>query len=242
MLLTDDVHVPGHRIDWHTHPFPGCTFTVRGGYRERTARGEYTCAPGMWMLKPGDARHFDQYGEQPTRSLHLMYVTGERPDLDRRLERSMGVGLLEGGTGQRLGRRLVRALSATDSASDLAVEALLLELTALLCRQNTSADPDWVKAAQGLLDTRFREPIRLAELAADVGAEPAQLVRSFRRLLGVTPGEYLRRRRIEWADHQLRQGALTIEQVALQAGFYDRSHFVRAFTRELGRRPVRFRP
>lgn len=134
MLLTDDVHAPRFRLDWHTHPHPGCTFTVRGGYRERTASAEFACEPGMWMLKPGETRHVDQYGAEPTRSLHLMFLAGARPELDRGIGRSLGVRLLERGSAPRIGRRLVRELSVDDAATDLSVEALLLELSALLCR------------------------------------------------------------------------------------------------------------
>lgn len=241
MLLTDDLHAPGHRIDWHTHPHPGLTFTVRGGYQERTSRQEFACAPGMWMLKPSEARHLNQYGTQPTRSLHLMFMTGERTDLDRRVGRSLDVKLVKSGSAPRLGRRLVRELSVDDEASLLSVEALVLELSAVLCRQHGAGDPRWVTAAREAIDASFRGPLRLGELAADLGAEPAELVRGFRQAYGVTPGEYLRHRRIQWADQQLQLGALTIERIALEAGFHDRSHFVRAFTRALGRRPVRNR-
>jgi AraC family transcriptional regulator len=239
MWLTDDVHAPRFRIDWHTHPHPGCTFTVRGGYRERNAAAEFACEPGMWMLKPAEARHINQYGAEATRSLHLMFLAGERPELDRGIGRNLGVGLLQHGSAPRLGRRLVRELSLDDEATPLSIEALLLELSALLCREGGPANPRWVGLARDAIDARFREPLSLGALAADLGAEPAELVRGFRRTYGVTPGEYLRRRRIEWADRQLREGLLSIDRIAFESGFHDRSHFVRVFTRVLGRRPVR---
>lgn len=242
MLLTDDLHAPGYRIDWHVHPHPGCTYTVRGGYRERSTRSEYACGPGMWMLKPSDSRHVNQYGGETTRSLHLMFIAGERPDLDHQVDRTFDVKLLSGGSGPRLGRRLVRELAENDEAGRLVVEALLLELTASLCRLPQRGDPGWVTRAQELIDEQFREPLRLGTLAADVGAEPTELVRGFRRALGMTPGDYLRKRRIEWADQQLKLGQLSIDRIAHEAGFHDRSHFVRSFTRALGRRPVRNHP
>ncbi len=239
LWLTDDLHAPGHRIEWHTHPHPGCTFTVRGGYRERTAREEFACAPGMWMLKPSDARHLDAYGDQPTRSLHLMFPQGERSDFDAAIGRHLDVRLLAGGTAPRLGRRLVRELTVPDDATRLSVESLLLELCALFARQARRTSPAWVAAARARIDETFREAISLTDLAADVGAEPAELVRGFRQTFRVTPGEYLRRVRLEWADRQLRLGTCSIGRVAVEAGFHDRSHFVRAFTRAFGRRPVR---
>ncbi len=242
MLLTDDMHAPGYRLDWHVHPHPGCTFTVRGGYRERSAQSEFACEPGMWMLKPSDAKHVNQYGGEVTRSLHLMFIAGERPDLDRQVRASFDVRLLRGGVGARLGRRLVREMAETDEASRLSVEALLLELTAALCRQGRSSDPRWIQLARELIDQRFREPLRLSVLAADVGAEPAELVRGFRRVYRMTPGEYLRKRRLAWADEQLRLGQMTIDRIAHEAGYHDRSHFVRSFTRAMGRRPVRHSP
>lgn len=241
MLLTDDVHAPRFRIDWHTHPHAGCTFTVRGGYRERNAAAEFACEPGMWMLKPAEARHINQYGAEATRSLHLMFLRGERPEVDRGIGRHLGVALLQGGPAPRIGRRLVRELSMDDDATPLSVEALLLELSAQLCREGGPTNPRWVGLAREAIDARFREPLRLSGLAADLGAEPAELARGFRNTFGETPGAYLRRRRIEWADRQLKEGVLSIDRIALEAGFYDRSHFIRVFTRVLGRRPVRLR-
>jgi transcriptional regulator GlxA family with amidase domain len=70
---------------------------------------------------------------------------------------------------------------------------------------------------------------------------PAHLTRVFRRYHGTSPGQYLRRLRLEWAADRLLTGPDPVSRVALQAGFADQAHFTRAFTRRWGLPPGRYR-
>jgi AraC family transcriptional regulator len=67
------------------------------------------------------------------------------------------------------------------------------------------------------------------------------LARVFRRCLGVTPGDYLRGRRLAHARALLRETRRPILDIAVACGFVDQSHFTSAFKRAFGVTPRDFR-
>ncbi|WP_028112892.1 AraC family transcriptional regulator [Ferrimonas kyonanensis] len=73
--------------------------------------------------------------------------------------------------------------------------------------------------------------IRLEDLSHLCQLSPSQLLRQFKTLTGMTPYAWLARLRLEQGMALLRLG-LPIAEVALQVGFYDQSHFAKAFKRQ----------
>ncbi|MFI6940472.1 GlxA family transcriptional regulator [Streptomyces sp. NPDC050418] len=66
---------------------------------------------------------------------------------------------------------------------------------------------------------RLHEPIQLRDMAAQQSMSVRTFTRRFRDEVGVSPGQWLARRRIERACHLLESSALTIDQIARDAGF-----------------------
>ena len=54
-------------------------------------------------------------------------------------------------------------------------------------------------------------------------------------------GAYVRALRLNWAAERLAASRDSIAQIALQAGFYDQSHFSRTFKRQFGCTPLEYR-
>lgn len=71
--------------------------------------------------------------------------------------------------------------------------------------------------------------ISLEQLAALCGLSRYQFLRRFERSTGLTPHNWLTQLRLEKACLLLRQPGHTLTEVALAVGFYDQSHFIRAF-------------
>ena len=86
--------------------------------------------------------------------------------------------------------------------------------------------------AGGRIDLR-----RFADLA---GVTRFQVIRDFKHMTGLTPGGFIRNRRLRLASGLLRQG-VTIAEAALAAGFADQSHLTRACRSTLGITPTMFR-
>lgn len=134
----------------------------------------------------------------------------------------------------------------TDAPADpLATEEALLRTLAHLFRRHGArrrrADaPPAVAAALRRLDAAPERPTTLADLAALSGVGRFQLLRGFARAVGTTPHAYLVQRRVRLARRLLAAGHAPAE-AALRAGFADQSHLTRAFVRQFGVTPARYR-
>jgi AraC family transcriptional regulator len=62
----------------------------------------------------------------------------------------------------------------------------------------------------------------------------------FRTHFHVSIGEYARERRLERAERLLAEGRCALTEVALECGFFDQSHLIRAFRRLRGMTPTRW--
>lgn len=91
------------------------------------------------------------------------------------------------------------------------------------------------------MDAHSHSEVSLDTLAAQAGVSSFHFLRSFSRVLGVTPHQYLVRARLRHAARLLSAGAEPITEVALDVGFTDLSNFVRTFHRAAGVPPRRFR-
>jgi AraC family transcriptional regulator len=81
----------------------------------------------------------------------------------------------------------------------------------------------------------------LAALAREAGLSPYHFLRTFERVTGVTPHQYVRRARLREAAMRLVAEPGTVLDIALDCGFGDVSNFNRAFRSEFGETPRMFR-
>jgi len=138
---------------------------------------------------------------------------------------------------------------AAPQAVDL--EELALELAAGVLREIASArvsqpaptarDERRISAALRFMEERFREPLTLEYLAALTGLGPYHFLRTFKRVVGTTPHQYLLRKRLCQAALLLRTSDLSVLETALEAGFGDLSHFNHTFRMTFGTTPTRWR-
>ncbi len=98
-----------------------------------------------------------------------------------------------------------------------------------------------VGAALSQLHADPGRPWSVADLAAAVGASRTVLGERFTHFLGEPPMAYLTRWRLTLAAQELRTSHKTVLQVALEVGYQSESAFNRAFKRELGVPPARYR-
>jgi AraC family transcriptional regulator len=63
----------------------------------------------------------------------------------------------------------------------------------------------------------------------------------FRQYYGCTIGEMVRRERIDLACRELLKPEESLTAIAMTAGFYDQSHFAKAFKRLTGVTPAQYR-
>ena len=97
-----------------------------------------------------------------------------------------------------------------------------------------------IRRARGAIDDLYMQDLTLDELAGVAGLSRYHFLRAFRREGGVTPHAYLTSRRIAAAKGFL-AGDAPLSEVALACGFYDQSHFSRAFKGCTGVTPGQYR-
>ena len=78
-------------------------------------------------------------------------------------------------------------------------------------------------------------------IAEAVHLSSSQLHRKVSAVTGKSPIQLLRLYRLNKAKELLRNQALSISQVAYQAGFNDPSYFTRTFTKVFKQKPTEFR-
>jgi AraC family transcriptional regulator len=236
LRVMDTVHARLTELDRHEHAEPYVCVVLDGSYEQR-CRSVFECAAGSIVLHPGGHAHANRFHARGARCVNI------QPGGDW-LDQAAFAGLLADyrHVGMQPGAlpiaRLARELEQTDAAAPLAIAAAALDLLAGLARTPASClSPRWIDRVIEALEADLTRTPSLAVLGALVDVHPAHLARAFRQARGETVGDYLRRRRIEQADHALAASGQTLGEIALAAGFYDQSHFTRAFRRHFGQTP-----
>jgi AraC family transcriptional regulator len=83
--------------------------------------------------------------------------------------------------------------------------------------------------------------LTLGDLARQAGLSPFHYLRTFERVTGITPHQYVRRARLREAGMRLVAEPGKVLDLALDSGFGDVSNFNRAFRAEFGMSPIAFR-
>jgi len=230
--VSEVVFPPDRRLPWHAHPYGCVAVVVDGVVGKRFRRFEADARAGALISMPPEEPHEDRFGRTGAAIVVVEAEQGVGP----------GVSCAPDGGGALVALRIRRELAAPDAFTPLALEGLALELLALAGRSRIPPRPErWVERVRLTVRERFREPFEPSRLAEEIGVHPAHLARAFRARYGETLGEYVRRLRLEWAAREMIATDKPLAFLAVEAGFCDQSHFTRAFKRQFGITPARFR-
>jgi AraC-like DNA-binding protein len=154
----------------------------------------------------------------------------------------------------------LRSLNADVADDDTAADDATGDDAAARIRAivNASSDDERVARVEHFLLTRHRpiEPhamvsaalraiaataggIRVRKLAADLGVSQDSLEKHFRRIVGASPKQFATIVRLRQAVELSRQSP-SLTALALDAGYYDQSHFIRDFRAITGDAPGHF--
>ncbi len=111
------------------------------------------------------------------------------------------------------------------------------------CRPTLERWPDeeWVAAIARYAEQYYRAPLSLEELAQLSHGTPYHLHRTFKRIKGVTPLDYIHSLRINEAKSLLARSPLSIAEVGRAVGMTNTSYFITLFKKKTGHTPNAYR-
>jgi AraC family transcriptional regulator len=101
--------------------------------------------------------------------------------------------------------------------------------------------PWQIRRVLDFLAAHLSEDPTVAELARECGLSSGYFARAFRQTTGVTPHQWLIKKRVERARGLLLGNGLGLADIALVCGFVDQSHFTRVFAKFERQPPGRWR-
>lgn len=242
LVLVESFHAAGSRLPRHAHEHAYFCLNIGGDYTERYGRRRRECREGMVVFHPaGECHAQEHHGDVASLNVELDGAWLRRmaelvAPLDQPAE-------FRGDDIAEAGARLLGELRRDDRESALAIEGLTFEILAASARRERTVDraaPRWLRDARELLDA-LPDGVSLRAMAAQAGVHPVHFAATFRRFLGCSLGEYQRRRRFEHARERLADRAMSLAEVAADAGFADQSHLTRTFKRFSGMTPSEYR-
>lgn len=91
------------------------------------------------------------------------------------------------------------------------------------------------------MNANLHRELSIGKIAQSVNLSSWRLPHLFKAEIGVSPGKYLKRLRMQKAQSLLETAFLTDKEIMLHAGINDGSHFIRDFKRAYGVTPIRYR-
>lgn len=243
-------------FDRHYHLDFHIGFVTEGIQRHRSKGESFLLGPGRIALMPPGEIHdgaSEGGGAYTLKTFRLSQaliagmaeeISGQPRELELTsvlLEDPRLVGNLRG---------LHEAMQQAVGPGSLALQTQWITLLERLLRQSRAITPESIPGSLSALQwSRVRDycfshidqRITLDDLARLCGLGRFPFLKQFKRTIGMTPHAWLLRLRLERACGLLARSGQPIIDVAHAVGFYDQSHFNRAFRQAFGVAPSRYR-
>lgn len=102
-------------------------------------------------------------------------------------------------------------------------------------------DSEWVDLITEYIDQHFTEKLTLDSLASICHGSPYHMHRTFKKIKGITPVEYIQQVRVHAAKKYLIQTNKTIGDIAIRVGMTNAPYFITLFKKKTGLTPAQFR-
>ncbi len=231
--------VPEHEVKEHSHAGAHMVLATRGRY-VTSAAGASREGPVL-VYNPPDVVHRDRFAGEGGWFFAISFDADESRDLYEQVKlpdfalRHHDPVIIKQAFG------LLKAAASRDAVK-LDLEVLTLNVLSSLNAQIpvSSNPPPWLQRAQEMIADLSDEDLGIADIAEAIGVHRVYLARQYLRHLGCTPGDDLRRRRVERATQLMMTSDETLTDIALSCGFCDQSHLNRAFMQQWGLTPTGF--
>lgn len=141
----------------------------------------------------------------------------------------------------------LHALDQQYESSALIAACESMTVIAILCeeyertRTEQHTEDAFFAHSLSLIFERLSSPLTIEELAEEAHLSRSSFLRKFTATVGMSPHRFIQKERIKSAGQLLKSTDMTVARIAGEVGFYDVSHFVRAFTEAVGYSPTEYR-
>ncbi len=227
-------------------------YTLSGAGVFRDAAGEHRVPVGTGFLcqinDPATAYYYPVSGREPWTFLYVC-LEGESTRLvvADMIKRYGPVYHLSRNDGiiaelQEFGHLRAARLSLSASESGRLATGVLLSLVKVAEAAGAgNVEGQFVRKALELVDQRLERRLAVSDLADTLRVSREHFTRVFAAQMGMSPYQYILRRKIRHACYLLKEGRLTNKEVAARLGFTDPAHFTRAFKSLMRMAPRDFR-
>lgn len=233
ITVTETVYSAPVSEDWHCHEFNHITLFLDGGNCEQRSTGDKQIVPGRILTYPSGIQHRNRHTLFPSRNInieiHDRFLRQNALSLPDAFKRTVLPEVLD------IYDECIHASSHTDESIHALVAVLLSTHSA-----TEAAPPRWLKDIKAMLHDHWNENLSLSQLSSATGVHPVTISKSFRKFFGTTLGQYTRLIKVNKALALTRTTGMPLVQVAMECGFFDQSHFIKAFRSVTGRSPKRW--
>jgi AraC family transcriptional regulator len=196
----------GAKYSLHGNEQASLLVTLGGSCLKKMRRNDFLCERSSILFVPARALQSDVF-HATTTFLAVEFASSFFSDVRQRGAAVEAEVMLSGSDSITLGARLVDEFRRIDAFSALVFEGLLLNILASACREQSAnmgpKPPLWLMRAREMLRESHSQSQNMEMISREVGVHPVHLCREFRRFFRSTPGEYLRRIRVETAARLL---------------------------------------
>lgn len=242
-----------HRYELHTHPTYVIAVITAGCERVRVGRQSVLAPAGSVLVVNPEEWHDGEAGADEGWAYRTFYpsvdlLAGIAAELGRDRPPLFPRSVLDDPETVRALARAHRESGCEDATR--AETSLLVALRLLILRhghRERRAEPAEGSGArrrlslyEQVIEDHLAEDLRLQRLADAAAVTRFQVIRDFRKVVGLTPAAFIRDRRLRRASRLIDQGS-GLADAAFAAGFADQSHLSRCFRAAHGITPGMFR-
>ncbi len=125
--------------------------------------------------------------------------------------------------------------------NDFSIAYMIIGLVTSLTLSVDGEKTDPIQQARYYIADHFMENISLDDIAKSVSLSKYYFSRQFEKEVGVTPWRFLIETRIRNSMQMLIHTRMTVDEIAVNCGFSDATHFIRTFKKITGDTPGIFR-
>jgi AraC-like DNA-binding protein len=102
------------------------------------------------------------------------------------------------------------------------------------------SDNEIIRRAQQYISIHIREKLTVPAVAAQVDVSPSYLTALFHKNLQISPGEYIRRMKLQESKQMIRENSMNFTQIAEMLQYSTVHHFSRQFKEKFGITPSEY--